>query len=133
MPRSKDISIGVNYPIERSEDGFFAKTYTSLEEIKVNILNALSTRKGERVMKPNFGSNLHLILFEQSTRDIELAVEEEIESTIERWVPQADLQSVSVDREQAENAILTEITFTTSFLPDNKEENLELWLSSDEQ
>lgn len=133
MPENKDVSIGMNYPIQRSEDGYFDKTYTSLQEVKVNILNVLATRRGERVMKPNFGSDLHLIVFEQSTRDLEEAVEEEITNVIDRWVPQASINSINVKRRPQENSVLTEITFTTPFLPDNKEENLELWIFQDQQ
>ena len=131
MPKNDDVSIGLNYPIRRSEDGYFDKTYTSIDEVKVNIINALATRKGERIMNPDFGSDLHRIIYEQTTVDLEEAVEEEIRNVVETWVPQATLNEISIERNSEKKALFTDIEFTTPFLPNNKKENLELWFSFD--
>lgn len=129
----ENISIGLNYPIRRSGDGYFDKTYTSIDQVKANLINLLATRRGERIMNPEFGSNLERIIFEQSTRDIEEAITSEIENTVGRWMPQVDITNINIERRNDENAVLVDVTFDTVFLPNNKEENLELWFSFNEQ
>ena len=40
-------------------------TYTTRDQIKANLINYMLTNKGERVMNPEFGSNLRALLFQQ--------------------------------------------------------------------
>lgn len=129
MPRREDRSIGVSYPIQRSSDGYFDKTFTSIEELKANIINVLSTRRGERIMKPDFGSDLHQIIFEQATSRIEQRVESEINRVIDEWVPQIDVSETNVSRVDEDNALLVDITFTTPFLPEGEDETIEMFFS----
>ena len=58
--------IGLQLPLKPSNNiTFFSSTQTYLEQAKYSAANLLKTMKGERVAQPNFGSNLHNLLFEQ--------------------------------------------------------------------
>lgn len=50
--------------------------------IKTDILNAFNTRKGERVMNPNYGTIIWNSLFEPMTDDIKLAIQNDIKSIL---------------------------------------------------
>ena len=67
IDKNDDIYVGVRFPLDHSQEGFFYKTKTILEQAKSNMRNLLLTSKGERVMQHNFGSRLRELLFEQYT------------------------------------------------------------------
>ena len=77
--------------------GFFNQTFTSLEEAKSNLLNLLLTRRGERVMHPEFGTDIYNLLFSQITRDLKQKIEGEIRTAVETWIPYILLTEVQVD------------------------------------
>ena len=59
----KVLGIGIN---QRSQNnGIFAVNYTTLTQAKNNLKNLILTRKGERMMQPDFGCDIWKVLFEQ--------------------------------------------------------------------
>lgn len=89
--------IGVKIPITMGNIGFFNQTFTSLEEAKSNLLNLLLTRRGERVMHPEFGTDIYNLLFTQITRDLKQKIGQEIRTSVETWIPYILLTNVEVD------------------------------------
>ena len=57
-------AIGVVFPFDA--EAVFYSSYTTKEQIKSNLINVLLTEPGERVMEPDFGVGLKLLLFEQN-------------------------------------------------------------------
>lgn len=89
--------IGIKVPIQMGKTGFFDQTFTSLEEAKANMMNLLLTRKGERVMHPDFGTDIYGLLFSQITRDLDTKIENQIRDAVETWLPYVSLSLVEVD------------------------------------
>lgn len=69
---------------------------TAILESSVKML--LTTEIGERVMEPDYGTNLKRLLFEANIAAIEAAVRDEIVSALTRWEPRVDLRSLKVER-----------------------------------
>jgi len=80
----KNISIGVSLPF--NGPGVFKKTYSTKEQIKSNLINLLLTDNGERIMNPNFGTNLKRFLFEGITNNNIETLKDNILSSILTYI-----------------------------------------------
>lgn len=126
-------AIGLNYPIKRSDDGYFDKTFTTIEHTKANIINVLSTKKGERIGRPEFGTNLESLLFNELDEKLEADIRSEIETNIERFLPYVTIENLVVSRNPEKNLASVELSFTTVFLPGKKQENVQVFFELTEQ
>ena len=101
--RDGNVFIGIDLPFRKSDgiEGWFASTTTTIEAVKNNIRNLLSTHKGERYMQPNIGLNLRKFLFEQFTDELRLQIENDILDTIDFWLPFIQVKNLEVKMSQA--------------------------------
>lgn len=90
-----DKAIGILLPITRA-DNHFNQSYTTEEQAISNLKNLLLTSKGERIMLPDFGTNLTQFLFENINQDLLDRIETEIISSIEKWLPNINIIDVRV-------------------------------------
>lgn len=62
------LSVGVSVPFVGSiisgSDAVFNSTFTTTEQLKSDIINYMLTNKGERVLNPNYGSDLRRFVFQ---------------------------------------------------------------------
>lgn len=126
-------SLGLNYPIQRSNDGYFDKTFTTIEHTKANIINVLSTKRGERIARPDFGTKLEELLFEPMTEQLRIDIREEIERSVERFLSYVTITELEVRRDEDRQVAVVNLTFTTAFLPGEKEENVQLFFELSNQ
>ena len=96
--RDNNVFIGIDLPFRKSDgiEGWFASTTTTIEAVKNNIRNLLSTHKGERYMQPNIGLNLRKFLFEQFTDELRLQIENDILDTLDFWLPFIQIKNLEV-------------------------------------
>jgi phage baseplate assembly protein W len=66
-------------------------------DIRLSLQILLSTRKGERVMEPDYGCNLDELVFEPITVTFKTYIAEMIRTAILYYEARIDLQSVIVD------------------------------------
>ena len=74
----------------------FKLSYTTEEQAVSNLVNLLLTRRGERLMQPNFGSPIPEFVFEQNTDSNRTDLRFGIIETIEFWLPYISLRDVQV-------------------------------------
>ena len=114
-----DIKIGLALPFARGNSGLFRQTETTLEQVGHNIKNLLLTAKGERVMQPDFGSDLRALLFEEHTEDLEERVKEAIQGTISTWLPYIVVDSVDIIQDEINpNEMNVDIQFSLVYESD---------------
>ena len=101
--RDDNVFIGIDLPFRKSDgvEGWFAATTTTIEAVKNNIKNLLSTHKGERYMQPNIGLNLRKFLFEQFTDELRLQIENDILDTFNFWLPFVQVRDLQVGMSSA--------------------------------
>jgi len=114
-----NVAIGVKLPFNKPASAFselsnyasgstdggsvFVQSYTTLEQVVSNIKSLLLTRKGERFMQPNLGTNIFNFLFENLTNEALETLQESIEDDFEYWLPYATLNNLMVTEDRALN------------------------------
>jgi phage baseplate assembly protein W len=109
-----DYAIGITLPIQITNVAF-NQSFQTRNQISSNILNLLKTKRGERIMQPNFGLGLESFLFEQIDTDTQTRIETEIENTIETWLPYVIIEDLIVnisDELKDRNTIDISLTFS---------------------
>ena len=101
--RDNNVFIGIDLPFRKSDgvEGWFTSTNTTIEAVKNNIKNLLSTHKGERYLQPNIGLNLRKFLFEQFTDELRLQIENDILDTFEFWLPFVQVKNLEIQMSPA--------------------------------
>lgn len=95
-PLYKRSPIGISFPIQRGNSGFFEQTFDSNEAARSNIKLLLSTYLGERRFNPTYGTKLWTYLFENIDDTSEDILKNIISEDINRWIPEIKIISVSV-------------------------------------
>tara|TARA_Y100001963_G_scaffold90918_1_gene125287 strand:+ start:726 stop:1172 length:447 start_codon:yes stop_codon:yes gene_type:complete len=105
--RDDNVFIGVDLPFRKSNgvEGWFASTSTTIDAVKNNIKNLLSTHKGERFMQPNIGLNLRKFLFEQFTDELRLQIENDVLDTFDFWLPFIQIKDLQVQMSDSLDSI----------------------------
>jgi|TARA_R100000479_G_scaffold133636_1_gene70989 hypothetical protein len=115
-------AVGFGFPLDG--DAVFIPTYTTREQTKANMLNYLLTNRGERVFRPNFGSNLRSLLFENIV-DAELEdLQSIIQEDIRRFFPNVTVKQIEFNNEPDRNEI--NFTLTYEIINLGVEDNLEI-------
>ena len=121
--REKDLNpdtyIGLKLPMGYSETGYFKQTKTTLQQAKYNIINLIKTIPGERLGQPEFGSNLHTILFEPMNEDFSDILEDAVRTSIEIWLPYINIKRIKITMPNYDiNRVNIAVDFGLSFEPD---------------
>ena len=107
-------AIGIILPLKRGKTGYFEQSFDSLTQVKSNLINLLMTRKGERVFQPDFGCDLHELLFTQMDEEYEAEVQSAVQRAISTWMPFLTIVELEVVRDDARNKTLVKVTFALS-------------------
>ena len=115
----KVLGIGVNTSSDKN--GIFSTNYSTLSQAKSNLINLIMTRKGERVMQPEFGCDIWELLFEPISEDvISTQIENSILSAVEIWLPYINIDKIIFDYDENDidsNKINVEVKFSLKSNP----------------
>jgi phage baseplate assembly protein W len=99
---------GISYPFRKGKSGIPA-TEEDREVIKSSIRQILSTRKGERVMLPGFGSEIYELVFEHNDELLDAKARREVYRSLRTWEPRIDILSVNIEVD--ENIVTIDIFY----------------------
>lgn len=108
-----DIGIGIGLPMGGDKFGTFNLLYTTKEQIISNLKNLILTMKGERIMEPEFGTNIYRLMFESAdAAALNRRIREDITSAVKRWLPGLTLDYVSstIDEQTINISIAFKVT-----------------------
>ena len=91
-------SLGIGFGRKSNSNGIFAVNYTTLTQAKDNLINLILTKKGEREMQPDFGCDIHNLIFEQIVEEsIAADIENSILDAVNIWLPYINVDNIIFD------------------------------------
>ena len=106
----------LNYPFSFSRNipGTNITGTASTSDLKViwqqRVLLVLGTRPGERLMRPDFGSNLHTVVFEPESTAGQIA-KDSITQAFTTWLPDLELRQISPTFDDTSGTLTVSITY----------------------
>jgi len=97
--------IGLVLPLQNGRGGFFDQSYDTFTQKRMNIINLLRTRVGERRMQPTFGSRLWTVVFEQNVEMLKEVITNIVTEDIARWVDGVTVKEVELKVPQTSETI----------------------------
>ena len=92
-----NFAVGITLPIQRGEDGYFRQSFKTFDQVRSNLKNLLLTKRGERLLQPDFGSGLHDLLFNPATEKFEEDLETTINNAVAKWLPYITVEDIDID------------------------------------
>ena len=89
-------AIGITLPLQFGENTF-EQSFQTKDQIKSNIKNLLLTKRGERILQPQFGSGLQSLLFEPNVDDLEGRIEDTINDSLKQWLPYVTADEINIE------------------------------------
>lgn len=89
---------GIRYPFtsDNNEEMFLDLNKTYEEQIKSEVLHVIFTPKGQRLRKPDFGTDLIRYIFGQNDGNTLEGIKSEIRESIGKYVPGVEFDDISV-------------------------------------
>lgn len=106
---NKNITIGISLPF--NAPSAFRSTYSFKDQLKYNLVNFLLTNKGERILNPNFGTNIRKQLFNQIDEDIYESLITEISDSINIYFSDITVEKLNVVPTYDNNLITVNLTY----------------------
>lgn len=96
-------AIGINIPF--NAPAVFQSNYITRDAVRNNLMNFFSTRKGERVFNPFFGSAIIGMLYENISADTLTSINKIIRDELNNFFPFVSLVQTDVNIDEDNNQI----------------------------
>lgn len=106
---------GIKYPISDESDRltFFDMNETKTDGVKSMLLHLILTPKGQRLRKPNFGTNLIKYIFEQNDGETWGSIKEEIRKQVGLYLPQVIFENINIIKHnEDDHSVYVEIDYS---------------------
>lgn len=100
---------GIAFPFQKGDTSFPKKAEDS-ELIRQSIIQILLTERGERLMRPTYGSSLMSRVFDNNDEILKSMLQAEVFAAIGKWEPRAIVRSVDTVQKD------TTITVTVNYV-----------------
>lgn len=106
--------INIHYPFKDSTKGFFLELNDNDNDaIKSDLLHIILTRKGQRLYKPDFGTDLLKFIFEPEDGMTLTAIKSEITDEVKKYLPNLRIDNVTIEEAtDNEHAAILTLNFT---------------------
>jgi len=109
------LGTGLEFPIRVNRRGAWGLVRHE-DKVRQSIWAILSTAKGERVMRPDFGCDLQSFVFATMDAATLTMIKASIRDALVRWEPRIDVREVTVEREHGGQAGETRLLINVSYM-----------------
>jgi len=95
VPRKTNI-LGLAFPMRSDSVGGYLTQNESITALKDNVIQLIMTARGSRVMRPDFGTDLRVGVFEQFDDNMVNTLRRQIIDVISKYEPRVILRSLDV-------------------------------------
>lgn len=110
MEAKEFLGAGWSFPVKVNPSGGIQ---TSRDEQKIieSILIILGTAKGERIMRPDFGCELHKLVFEPNNNVTASLAMHYVERALVMWEPRIQVDKIDVKNDTENSRLVLEIFY----------------------
>ena len=105
-------ALGILLPVARGSNGYFNQGFDALTQVKSNLINLMLTKKGERIMQPQFGCDIHSLVFDNITNELIAKARSYIEESIRMWMPFIKVQSIDITSSKDYNEVYITLKYS---------------------
>jgi phage baseplate assembly protein W len=120
--QENEIGFGVSFT-STNPSSVFQTLYTTNDQAKENLKTLLLTRKGERYMQLDFGTDLLSAIFQPNLTSIKTEIQELIRNPINYWLPYINIESIDIITNEDDPTMIHNIKITLNYSVDNLETN----------
>jgi uncharacterized protein len=118
--RTAYLGRGLHFPIRVNSLGSI-ELVSALDDIDQSIMIILSTRPGERLMRPEFGCRAHDLIFEPRDAVFDGKMHEYVTEALTRWEPRIDLLDVRIELDpNTDGAVFVNIDYVAKSSHDER-------------
>ena len=105
------LGTGWKFPIRINGRGGFSLSHEE-QDVAEAVWIVLTTARGERIMRPEFGCGIHDYVFAPNNTSTKGAIAHQVQEALVRWEPRIDLVDVRVDDDPGQaNLLLVHIDY----------------------
>lgn len=93
-----DLGVGIRFPAMFSAATRRTAVISGLDKVNQSLSDIFGTRKGERVLQPEYGSDLHRLLFDMNDEILEDMLKIYVLDAIEKWETRITVEDISTQR-----------------------------------
>ncbi|MFI0218844.1 GPW/gp25 family protein [Streptomyces lydicus] len=108
---------GVAFPVGFGATGSIGES-SGAERIRQSIMIILGTRPGERIMRPDYGCELHSLAFAPNTPATANLARHYVKYALARWEPRIEVTEVDVGNDLRTAALTIGVTYRIRGNPD---------------
>ena len=124
LEKWKDVSMTARTVPEKNGGGSFKIARSvNVRAVRNSLRNIFTWIPGERILLPEFGSTLYMLLYEGITQLTEERIVSEIRQCVSEWEPRAnivEIRNASTIDDTEDNVIHIEVVFTIPELSDEQ-------------
>jgi phage baseplate assembly protein W len=92
---------GIAFPFGKDNTSFPAAVEDA-QLVKESLIQIVTTARGERIMRPDFGSAVYSFIFENNNVLLTELIRDELSAAIAKFEPRAILRNIVVERDKSE-------------------------------
>lgn len=99
MTSTTGLQTGQDDPVQDGSS-LFRLSYLTKDQVISNVRNLILTNKGERLMNPDFGTDIYNLLFENNISELDETIRTSIREAFDRYMPMARIENLEVEQKE---------------------------------